>query len=637
MVKSSERGSNRDLRSSALWGTGGRGGDSRSSALWGKGGRGFVLTAVAIFALAAPLAATASPKDSGGIPNASASGNGNGKGNDNTWVSPDLRDRANKKPNELTRVIVQSTSGATDAQTKVKGLGPLAKLGKRLDLVNGVAVELPARLIDRLSNVKGLQITPDAPARASGSIVPTSSPSSTQLWPYENGDSYFWNSSLKLPTIAIVDSGIDKDRADFDGGARVLAQVNLSTLPNNSAGDGRGHGTFVAGIAAGSARGYAGAAPKANLVALDVMDDQGMARTSDVIAAANWILQNKDAYNIKVANFSLHSTYPSNFGHDPLDQAVEKLWFAGVTVVAAAGNYGNADGTPSGVHYAPGNDPFVITVGALDLGTSARVRDDSIASWSAWGTTYDGFMKPEISAAGRYMVGPVPAGSTLPAERPDKVTAPGYMELSGTSFAAPVVSGTAAYLIALNPSWTPDQVKGALMATAQPVPNAQRFQAGVGQVNAVRAMMKRNPPNPNKGLDRFVVPDAAGGLVFDAVSWYDAAKSDVSWNSVSWADVSWSDVSWNSVSWADVSWSSVSWSDVSWSDVSWADVSWADSSREDAVEGETGGDTGGIALDAQDATDIAADPSLNPDPSLLDPSVFDTTSTLTSAVTNVLP
>ena len=88
---------------------------------------------------------------------------------------------------------------------------------------------------------------------------------------------------------------------------------------------------------------------------------------------------------------------------------------------------------------------------------------------------------------------------------------------------------------------------------------------------------------------------------------------------------------------ADVSWSEVSWSDVSWSDVSWADVSWADSSREDAVEGETGGDTGGIALDAQDATDIAADPSLNPDPSLLDPSVFDTTSTLTSAVTNVLP
>ena len=91
------------------------------------------------------------------------------------------------------------------------------------------------------------------------------------------------------------------------------------------------------------------------------MDDSGMARTSDVIAAAEWIYANRTSKNIKVANFSLHSTMPSNFINDPLDKAVEKLWFGGVTVVAAAGNYGKADG-PSGVPYAPGNDPFVITV-----------------------------------------------------------------------------------------------------------------------------------------------------------------------------------------------------------------------------------------------------------------------------------
>jgi serine protease AprX len=602
MVKGSERGSNRDLRSSALWGTGGRGGDSRSSALWGKGGRGSILAVVAAFALAAPLAATAAPTDGGGN---GSSGRG---ASDATWVSPSLRDTSKQRPNERIRVIVQSTGGALDAQTEVSRLGPLAQLGKRLDLVNGVSVELPARLIDRLSHVKGLQITPDAPARAAGTAVQSPRPSSTQLWPYESGVSSLWNANLKLPTIAIVDSGIDKTRADFDGGSRVLADVDLSTLPGNSPGDGRGHGTFVAGVAAGSAPGYVGAAPQANLVSLDVMDDQGMARTSDVIAAADWILQNKAAYDIRVANFSLHSTYPSNFGHDPLDQAVEKLWFAGVTVVAAAGNYGNVDGTPSGVRYAPGNDPFVITVGALDLGTSSKLGDDSIAPWSAYGTTYDGFRKPELAAAGRHIVGPVPIDATLPAEWPEKVTAPGYMELSGTSFSAPVVSGTSAYLLALHPSWTPDQVKGALMATARPVPQAQRYQSGVGELDAFAAALKRNPPNPNKGLDRFLVPDGSGGVTFDADGWYDVARSDVSWNSVSWSDVSWSSASWSSASWADVSWSSASWSDVSWSDVSWADVSWADSSAEDAVEGEPASGTGGIALTAEDAAALAASP-----------------------------
>ena len=148
----------------------------------------------------------------------------------------------------------------------------------------------------------------------------------------------------------------------------------ITRLLPNSPGDGRGHGTFVAGIAAGTAAGYAGAAPQAKLVSLDVMDDNGMARTSDVIAAAQWIYEHKNEKNIRVANFSLHSTVPSNFTNDPLDKAVEKLWFAGVTVVAAAGNYGKPDG-PSGVLFAPGNDPFVITVGAVDLDGSVRLPE----------------------------------------------------------------------------------------------------------------------------------------------------------------------------------------------------------------------------------------------------------------------
>ena len=278
MHESSERGRNRDLGSSALWGSSGRGGDSRSSALWGKGGRGFVVTAVAVLALGAPLAATAAP------------GPGKAKGpspsnRSGTFVSSDLQTKAKAHPNDLVRVIIQSSYGTTDARGKAKGLGPLMKLGRNLDLVGGVSVELPAKLIDKLSKLPGLSITPDAPvkidARGDGYT-------SKQAWPHRNGNARFWDPSVKDATIAIVDSGIDANRADFSNGARVVANVNLSNLSTNTVGgDGRGHGTFVAGIAAGSAPGYAGAAPTADIVALDVIDDQGMALTSDVIAAAN--------------------------------------------------------------------------------------------------------------------------------------------------------------------------------------------------------------------------------------------------------------------------------------------------------------------------------------------------------------
>ena len=148
-----------------------------------------------------------------------------------------------------------------------------------------------------------------------------------------------------------------------------------------------------------------------------------MARTSDVIAGAEWIYNNRERYNIRVVNMSLHSTTPSNFTKDPLDRAVEKLWFGGVVVVVASGNYGKPDG-PSGVPFAPGNDPFVITVGAVDLEGSTNARKHDIASWSAYGYTNDGFRKPEIAAAGRYMIGPVPLTPRCTLERPEHVVSP---------------------------------------------------------------------------------------------------------------------------------------------------------------------------------------------------------------------
>ena len=163
----------------------------------------------------------------------------------------------------------------------------------------------------------------------------------------------------------------------------------------------------------------------------------------------------------------------------------------------------------------------------------------------------------------------------------------GYIELSGTSFAAPVISGLAAQVLARNPSWTPDQVKSALMRRARPVPQSSQRSCGVGQVNAVQSVLATpDTPNPNEALNRFLRTAADGSTVFDAVSWTDVSWSDVSWDAVSWSDVSWSDVSWDAVSWSDVSWTDVSWSDVSWTDVSW----------EDNADGETPRDGNGYEL-----------------------------------------
>ncbi|HSS81049.1 MAG TPA: S8 family serine peptidase [Gaiellaceae bacterium] len=534
-----------------------------------------------------------------------------------TWISPGLMKGAKQHPNQYVRVIIQSTTGSmTPALSAFTHVNQFADdnrggLERRLSLVDGVAATVRAADVARLAKLRNLIVTPDVQVHVSGY-------SSNQLWPYESGVSKGWSGpnaprTGSVPAIAIVDSGVDARSKDF--GNRIVTSVKFTSLPD-SPGDGRGHGTFVAGIAAGEADGYTGATPQAPIVSLDVMDDNGVARTSDVIAAAQWILANKDKYNIRVANFSLHSATKSHFFQDPLDQAVEKLWFNGVVVVAAAGNYGFPD-KPSGVLYAPGNDPFVITVGAIDIGGTKSIKDDINAPWSAYGRTPDGFMKPDLAAPGRYMVGPVPEGSTLAVQRADKLVGKDYIQLSGTSFSAPVISGAAAQILAKHPEFTPDQVKGALMASTKAVDGAADGSVGVGELQMSKAAMFLRPPNPNKALDQWVKKNALTGATFDAVSWLDVAKANVSWDSVSWDSVSWADTAWNVVSWADVSWESVSWADVSWADVSWADVSWADSSYEDAAEGDTTGDPTGYQLTPEQAAQIMADPETAPDPTVL--------------------
>src|SRR5579864_4309854 len=541
-------------RSNALWGRGSRG-ELRSNALWGRGGRrAGVATAslVVLFVMAAGATAATVKSPNGGSSKA--------------FVQSSLASAIAQNPNQKFDVIVMGDKkgNANGLYKNLLGSGSnasVADVRQQFNSINGLEASLTGTQILGLANKPWVtSIVPNEPVKSSAVQLPNSN---SQLWAYATGAVVdYTNAALpKLPTIAIVDSGIEPGRSDF--GNRVLGQVNFTSLSPNSPGDGYGHGTFVAGIAAGSAPGYAGVAPKANLLSLDVMNDQGEATVADVIKACDWILANKSTYNIRVANFSLHSANRASVLFDPLDQAVEKLWLNGVTVVAASGNYAQ-NGQASGVNFAPGNDPFVITVGASDIGTSLSAADDTNAPWSAWGYTPDGFMKPDMAAPGRYIVGPSPANGTLALERPGSVMAPGYMQLSGTSFSAPMVSGAAAMILAKNPSWTPDQVEGALMLTATPETGAPAGSLGVGELNVPKARMLRGNtalPNPNAWLDQFITSASDGSKVFDSAAWESAASANVAWNSVAWSDAAWSDAAWASAAWTDAAWSDAAWAE----------------------------------------------------------------------------
>jgi serine protease AprX len=521
---------------------------TRPNVLWG-GSRKRLLTLLALVIALATMGAT--------VDSAEASG-------DKAYVTPSLLAQAQAHPDRLFDVIVQAVRGkrSDDVEKATKRTldddrAKSARFKRKHASVDGVSATLTGRQILKLAHKSEVfAITEDAATGATYSNSQQWVPATEIL---EKGTNP-WNASYGFPTIAIVDSGVQA-RSDF--GSRLRTQVSFVSSGPNSSGDGFGHGTLVASIAAGSAEGYTGISPKSDIVSLDVLDDNGVGAMSDVLAACDWILANKSTYNIRVANFSINAGSGASILYDPLDAAVERLWLNGVVVVVAAGNYA-VNGAESGVLFSPANDPFVITVGASDVNGTGGNSNDFAAPWSAWGSTYDGFRKPELSAPGRQITAAVPSTSTLAALFPSRKAGNDYMWMSGTSFAAPAVSGAAAWFLAKYPSWTPDQVKGALMLDLDvPSGYAPGGALGLGVLDADGDVGTSSPPNPNAALNQFVVSTSAG-YAFDRQAWRQAASANASWNSASWSSASWSSASWSSASWSSASWSSASWSSASW-------------------------------------------------------------------------
>lgn len=533
----------------------------RGNDLWGSGRTTRRLLAFASIA-AALLAAVAGAA----IPAPASASTAKAR----AYVTPSLVEDATANPDALFDVIVQGTKGhgsdavAVDVEAARAGDPGRGGLKRKFVSIEGVAARLSGSQLLKLAEKQWIEsITRDSAIELAGY-------SSTQVWPAAAGVTDVWSwtfPSAAYPTIAVVDSGVTA-LPTFE--SRLVESVDFTAT---GAPDTYGHGTFVGSIAAGADAGYAGAEPRAKLVSLRVLDGNGIGWKSDVIAACDWILENRFAYNIRVANFSLN-TPGESFRYDALDRAVERLWLNGVVVVVAAGNYA-VDGAQSDVGYAPANDPFVITVGASDDAGNGSRNNDFAAPWSAWGYTQDGFFKPELAAPGRRLIGTVPRDAMLPSLLPERVLAPNRMWMSGTSFAAPVVSGIAASILAKHPAWTPDQVKGALMEkAAQPSDYVLPGALGVGVVNGAAAAGAPGTANPNAGLNAFVV-GSDPFRTFDASAWYAAASSNASWSSASWSSASWSSASWSSASWSSASWSSASWSSASWSSASWSSASWA--------------------------------------------------------------
>jgi serine protease AprX len=538
---------------------------TRSNALWGKKRRRYpllVFTFVVVAACVLAGSTAAGPAPSAGV------------------VPDSLREKAKAHPTDTFDVVIQTTDssqldalGATVRSAQRQHPGKAKGLTKKFKQLASATAEVTGDQISDIAAAQGVvSVTEDAPIQAT-------SFSNLQNWPTSVGAQWGDVSRrTEFPTIAIVDSGVEQ-RSDF--GKRLLRQVDLTTSGTNSWGDGFGHGTLVAGLAVGGADRFTGVEPHANIVSLDVLDDAGNGRVSNLLAACDWILQNKRWYNIDVANFSLNASSGVGVQNDPVDRAVEKLWLNGVVVVTAAGNYAT-DGADSGVGFAPANDPFVITVGASDTNGTVTPADDFAAPWSAWGSTQDGFHKPELAAPGRMLNGPVPMDAAMLTDNASHKVADGYMWMSGTSFAAPIVAGAAATVLSRHPDWTPDQVKGALMVAANvPTGYPSTGALGVGTVNIPGALAADGRANPNAGLDRFIVTDPATGLkTFDSAGWSSTAATDPDWNAASWSSASWSSASWSSASWTSASWSSASWSSASWSSASWSSASWTSMSAD---------------------------------------------------------
>jgi len=449
--------------------------------------------------------------------------------------------------------IVQAANTELAAQL-VQSHG--GEITSRLEIINAVAANLSAAEEAQLRLEKGIvAITPNGAVKSSDDGKPkkpeqkdnhenTSAAPATDF-PNVVGADAVWEEGVTGSgvTVAVLDTGLGGDlpqltqttekSKDSKGSKESKKQatriVGWKDFIDNSSKpiDPNGHGSHVAGIIANSEKGldgeYNGIAPNVNLAGVRVLDQTGAGTYETVISGLQWVIKNKERYNIRVVNLSLVSPVQSPYWADPLNQAVTATWASGVTVIAAAGNTGSDAMTIT----VPGNNPYVVTVGAFtDNYTPDDWSDDYIAPFSSAGPTLDGFSKPDLVAPGAHMVSVIPENSFLSTEYPGNTLGGNYFKLAGTSQATAAVSGIAALVLSKNSDLSPDQVKMRLTSTALPWIGSDEnpamysmFQQGAGRPNAPEAVFSKDKDAANQGLD--IRADLAGKVHYEGMAFYD--------------------------------------------------------------------------------------------------------------------
>lgn len=406
-------------------------------------------------------------------------------------------------------VVVERAPASAAAERAVRRLG--GTVDRALPLAGGFAARVPSRALPALRRtpaVAGVARDARVTMRSGPDCVPGDTVCFDSLPPEAA-----WQRAIGLDrvpnkyqgdgvTVASIDTGVTPTP---NLGSRVLARVDLSGERDGI--DRFGHGTHMAGVIAGdgttSEGAFEGSAPETRLVSVKVAGWDGATDVSTVIAGLQWVVSNRARFNIRVVNLSWGTDATQAYGVDPLDRAVERAWQAGLVVVVSAGNQGPAAGTVS----KPGDDPYVITVGAADTAGTASDADDAVAPFSSRGPTADGVGKPDVLAPGVSIVSDRAPGSTIDAFRPTARLGAALFKGSGTSQAAAVVAGVTARMLDVDPTLTNDEVKGVLIATAER--GLAGPAGGAGVIDAAAATAAVTPPKKGPAP---VLPVANAGL-----------------------------------------------------------------------------------------------------------------------------
>ena len=497
----------------------------------------------------------------------------------------------------LQLLVHETTPSSHVAEDVVHALG--GTVTRQLPLIDGFAATLPEDRVPMLA-----RDTSVAELSIDGRIQMASA--ETDAWD-DIEPNLAWRKAIRLNrlpdridgsgvTVAMIDTGV-AHVADL--GDRVVARVDFT--PGGNGEDAFGHGTHLAGVIAGdgssSSGKWRGVAPGARLVSVKVAGPDGSTDVSVVIAALQWVVSHRQEYGIKILNLAFGTDSLQSYTVDPLNAAVERAWAAGITVVVSAGNRG------PGTINKPGDDPYVITVGAVDVKRTVDRWDDEVASFSSSARTVDGFAKPDLVAPGTTIVATRDVGSTIDGLHPEAVLDGSYLKGTGTSQAGAIVSGVAALLYQVRPWLRPNAVKSILLGSTIRSPQ-YRSGGGAGLIDAVGAILSFGSDEwTNAGLTRgtgrgsleasrgrfHVHADLDGDGQLDLVEgeqdvlggpWGSTSWSSTSWSSTSWSSTSWSSLisenpGWSSTSWSSTSWSGMHWNSTSWSSTSWSSTTWS--------------------------------------------------------------